>query len=131
MLSQLYLAKNKVLSTTAMLSVLGIGMLGLSACQSAPSSPVMQRANSTFETTGVGSTKVMAQNQALASAKNTCGRRQPIVIKDEVQYNGVLDARTGRMVEQVGSIAGAVLGKALPNMSREDDYEYMISFRCQ
>ena len=107
------------------------GTLGLSACQTAPTSPVMQRANSTYETTGLGKTKVQAQQNALNSAKKTCGIRQPIVINDSVKFNGVLDERTGRMVEQAGSVIGAVLGTRTPNLSRDDDYEYTINFRCQ
>lgn len=107
------------------------GTLGLSACQSTPTAPVMQRANSTYETTGLGKTKVQAQQNALTSAKKTCGIRQPIVITDTVKFNGVLDERTGRMVEQAGSVIGAVLGTRTPNLSRDDDYEYTINFRCQ
>lgn len=105
--------------------------LGLAACQSTPTAPVMQRANSTYETTGLGNSKVQAQQNALASAYKTCGRRKAIVLTDTVKYNGVLDERTGRMVEQVGSVVGAVFGAKTPNLSRDDDYEYTINFRCQ
>ncbi|CAM4108187.1 hypothetical protein PSAR109036_09380 [Psychrobacter arenosus] len=107
------------------------GTLGLAACQTTPTSPVMQRANSTYETTGLGKTKVQAQQNALNSAKKSCGVRQPIVINDSVKFNGMLDERTGRMVEQAGSVLGAVLGTRTPNLSRDDDYEYTINFRCQ
>ncbi|MDO5768648.1 MAG: hypothetical protein Q4P13_04020 [Psychrobacter sp.] len=106
-------------------------VLGLSACQTAPTSPVMQRANSTYETTGLGKTKVIAQQNALASAKRSCGIRQPIVLTNSVKYNGLLDERTGRAVDQVGSVIGAVLGAKAPNLNRDDDYEYTINFRCQ
>ena len=114
----------------AVLAILA-GTLGLSACQSTPTAPVMQRANSTYETTGLGDSKVQAQQNALNSAKKTCGIRKPIVLNDTVKYNGVLDERTGRMVEQVGSVVGAVFGAKTPNLSRDDDYEYTINFRCQ
>jgi hypothetical protein len=107
------------------------GTLGLSACQTTPTSPVMQRANSTYETTGLGKTKVQAQQNALNSAKKSCGMREPIIINDSVKFNGMLDERTGRMVEQAGSVLGAVLGTRTPNLSRDDDYEYTINFRCQ
>jgi len=107
------------------------GTLGLSACQTTPTSPVMQRANSTYETTGLGKTKVQAQQNALNSAKKSCGMREPIIITDSVKFNGMLDERTGRMVEQAGSVLGAVLGTRTPNLSRDDDYEYTINFRCQ
>lgn len=122
-----------VLTAHKHLAILALfaGMLGLSACQTTPTAPVMQRANSTYETTGLGKTKVQAQQNALTSAKKTCGIRQPIVITDNVKFNGVLDERTGRMVEQAGSVIGAVLGTRTPNLSRDDDYEYTINFRCQ
>lgn len=122
-----------VLTAHKHLAILALfaGTLGLSACQTTPTAPVMQRANSTYETTGLGKTKVQAQQNALTSAKKTCGIRQPIVITDNVKFNGVLDERTGRMVEQAGSVIGAVLGTRTPNLSRDDDYEYTINFRCQ
>lgn len=122
-----------VLTAHKHLAILALfaGMLGLSACQTTPTAPVMQRANSTYETTGLGKTKVQAQQNALTSAKKTCGIRQPIVLTDNVKFNGVLDERTGRMVEQAGSVIGAVLGTRTPNLSRDDDYEYTINFRCQ
>ena len=113
------------------LGFLASAVIGLSACQSTPAAPVIQRADSTFETTGIGKTKVQAQENALASAKKTCGMRQAIIVKDELKYNGMFDQKTGRMIDQVGSIAGAVLGTGKPNLSRDDDYEYNISFRCQ
>ena len=91
----------------------------------------MQRANSTYETTGLGKTKVQAQQNALNSAKKSCGMREPIIINDSVKFNGMLDERTGRMIEQAGSVLGAVLGTRTPNLSRDDDYEYTINFRCQ
>ena len=116
----------KLIGATALFA-----MIGLSACQSTPTSPVMQRANSTFETTGLGKTKVQAQQNALNSAKKSCGMRQPIILTDKVVYNGVLDERTGRMIDQVGSVVGAVLGAKSPNLARDDDYEYNINFRCQ
>ncbi|SJM72902.1 hypothetical protein [Psychrobacter piechaudii] len=113
------------------LGFLASAAIGLSACQSTPTAPVIQRVDSTFETTGVGKTKVQAQENALASAKKTCGMRQAVIVKDEVKYNGLFDQRTGRMIDQAGAIAGVVLGTGKPNLSRDDDYEYNISFRCQ
>ena len=125
--------KSKNLNNKKHLAILAVltGTLGLSACQSTPTAPVMQRANSTYETTGLGSSKVQAQQNALNSAKKSCGIRKPIILTDTVKYNGVLDERTGRMVDQVGSVVGAVFGTKTSNLSRDDDYEYTINFRCQ
>lgn len=105
--------------------------LALSACQSTQSSPVIQRANSIYETTGLGVSKVKAQQNAINSAKSTCRSRQVIVVNDKTKYNGVLDERAGRMIGQVGAVVGSVLGKGSPDLSRDDDYEYTINFRCQ
>lgn len=115
----------------AALGLLTSVALGLSACQSTPTTPVIQRADSTYETTGIGKTKAQAQKSALDSANKTCGMRQAIILKDELIYNGVFDQKMGRMIDQVGSVAGSILGTGKPNLSREDDFEYNISFRCQ
>ncbi len=118
---------NKTVTLTAAL----IASLALSACQSTPSAPVIQRENSVFETTGIASSKVKAQQNALESASKTCRSKQAIVVDDTVKYNGVLNERTGRMVGQVGAVVGSVFGTGTPNLSRDDDYEYTINFRCQ
>lgn len=116
---------------TAVLTATLAATMLLSACQSTPSSPVIQRANATYETTGLGVTKVQAQQNALDSAKNTCRSKQVIVIEDKVKYNGILGERTGRMVGQVGAVVGSIFGTGSPDLSRNDDYEYTINFRCQ
>lgn len=105
--------------------------VALSACQSTPTAPVIARADATFETTGLGKTKLDAQSQALAAAKKQCGFRSPIVLKDTTTYNGVLGEKAGRAIEQGVSIVGSVLGASTPTLSRDDDYEYTISFKCQ
>lgn len=116
---------------TASLSAILTGALVLSACQSTPSSPVIQRANSIYETTGIADTKVKAQQNAIDSAQKTCRSKQVIIVDDNVKYNGILNERTGRMVGQVGSVVGSIFGTGTPDLSRNDDYEYKINFRCQ
>lgn len=122
---------SKTLTKTVALSSTLATMMLLSACQSTPSSPVIQRANSIYETTGLGDSKVKAQQNAISSADNTCRGKQVIIVEDKVTYNGILDERTGRMVGQMGAIVGSVLGTGTANLSRDDDYEYTINFRCQ
>ena len=124
------IANQKLIKTSATATMLMATMV-LSACQSTPSSPVIQRANSIYETTGLGDTKVKAQQNALTSAKSTCRTKQVIVVEDKVTYNGILDERTGRMVGQVGAVVGSIFGTGSTDLSREDDYEYKINFRCQ
>ena len=116
---------------TASLGAILAGALVLSACQSTPSSPVIQRANSVYETTGIADTKVKAQQNAIDSAQKTCRSKQVIIVDDNVKYNGILNERTGRMVGQVGSVVGSIFGTGTPDLSRNDDYEYKINFRCQ
>ena len=122
---------NTFSKTAALTAALTVAM-ALGACQSTPSSsPVIQRANSIYETTGIGISKVKAQQNAINSAKSTCRSRQVIIVNDKTKYNGVLDERAGRMIGQVGAVVGSVMGKGTPDLSRDDDYEYTINFRCQ
>lgn len=118
---------NKTATITATLAT----ALALSACQSTPSSPVIQRANSIYETTGIADSKIKAQQNALDSAKSTCRSKQVIIVDDKVTYNGILDERAGRMVGQAGAVLGSIFGTGSPDLSRDDDYEYKINFRCQ
>ena len=103
----------------------------LTACQSVPTAPVIARADQSFETTGLGKTKIDARKDALTSAKKQCGLKTPIVLSDTTKYNGVFDEKAGRLIEQGVSVVGSVLGKATPNLSRDDDYEFTIKFKCQ
>ncbi|OLF39541.1 hypothetical protein [Psychrobacter sp. Cmf 22.2] len=116
---------------TTLLTATVTAALALSACQSTPSSPVIQRANSIYETTGIADTKVKAQQNAIDSAQKTCKGKQVIIVDDKVTYNGILDERTGRMVGQAGAVIGSIFGTGTPDLSRSDDYEYKINFRCQ
>ena len=118
---------NKTTTLTATLAA----ALALSACQSTPSSPVIQRTNSLYETTGIADTKVKAQQNAINSAQKTCGNKQVIIVEDNVKYNGILNEQTGRMIGQAGAVIGSIFGTGSPDLSRKDDYEYMINFRCQ
>lgn len=121
---------NTIRRTATVTATLATALI-LSACQSTPSSPVIQRANSIYETTGLADSKVKAQQNALDSAKNTCRSKQVIIVEDKVKYNGILDERTGRMVGQASAVIGSIFGTGSPDLSRDDDYEYTINFRCQ
>lgn len=121
---------NTIRKTATITATLATALV-LSACQSTPSSPVIQRANSIYETTGIADSKIKAQQNALDSAKSTCRSKQVIIVEDKVKYNGILDERTGRMVGQAGAVIGSIFGTGSPDLSRDDDYEYTINFRCQ
>lgn len=119
------------IATLCSVGAIALVAMGLTACQSTPTSPVIARADNTFETTGLGKTKATAQNNALASAKAQCGYKTPVVINDITTYNGVMDERMGRVMEQGAKVVGTILGTGSPELSRDDDYEYFIKFQCQ
>lgn len=105
-------------------------LVGLTACQTAPTAPVLQRPNNIFETTGLGKSKIFAQQNAATNAKQQCGYKNPIILSDKVQYNGVLDESMGRVVDKATSMVGGLFGKNA-SIARDDDYEYTITFNCQ
>lgn len=104
----------------------------LSACTTTPTSSLaIQRENNQFQVTGIGKDKLTAQNNAVKSAQKTCTRgKSPIVTNEKVQYNGVLDENTGKVINQAGSIAGIFLGKNV-NISQDTDYNVTLDFYCK
>lgn len=104
----------------------------LTACVSNSSTlPVLARSDATYETTGIGSSKQKAQKEALQIAQKQCAYKKPVILSDHYTYNGVLDEKTGRMIEQGIGVVGAIFGTSSPKLSRNDDYEYTIKFRCE
>ena len=107
-----------------------VAAVSLSACQSTPTNlPVLQRANNTLETTGLGKSKNIAKLNALHIATEQCRGKSPIVWTDSYQYNGVLDENMGRAADQAIGMIGSVFGSK-KTIARDDDYEYTITFRC-
>lgn len=113
------------ITTTAL-----VAAVSLSACQSTPTNlPVLQRANNTLETTGLGKSKNIAKVNALHIATEQCRGKSPIVLTDNYQYNGVLDENMGRAADQAIGMIGSVFGSK-KTLARDDDYEYTMTFRC-
>ena len=107
-----------------------LAAVSLSACQSTPTNlPVLQRANNTLETTGLGKSKNTAKLNALRIATEQCRGKSPIVLTDSYQYNGVLDENMGRAADQAIGMIGSVFGSK-KTLARDDDYEYTMTFRC-
>ena len=107
-----------------------LAAVSLSACQSTPTNlPVLQRANNTLETTGLGKSKNIAKLNALHIATEQCRGKSPIVLTDSYQYNGVLDENMGRAADQAIGMIGSVFGSK-KTLARDDDYEYTITFKC-
>lgn len=104
--------------------------LFLCACQSAPSAPVIARSDATFETTGHGKSKALAQTRALENAARQCRGKTPVVLSENSVYNGVFDERASRAIEQGAAILSGALGAKTPELARDDDYEYTVRFSC-
>lgn len=127
---KLHTVKLNTVKKFTMLIATGVAV-SLSACQSIATSPVLKRADHVFETTSTGKTKTLAQKQALYTAQKQCGLKTAVILSDNITYNGVLDEKTGRLIDQGVAIVGGVLGTKAPSLARDDDYEYHIRFRCQ
>ena len=118
------------ITTLKITTIALVAAVSLSACQSTPTNlPVLQRANNTLETTGLGKSKNIAKVNALHIATEQCRGKSPIVLTDNYQYNGVLDENMGRAADQAIGMIGSVFGSK-KTIARDDDYEYTMTFRC-
>lgn len=124
--------KKQLLTCTAIASA-----LLLSACASnAPTkSLAIQKPNNQYEVTAVGKTSLAAKNNAISAANSTCGRNaSPIIVDEKSGYNGALkgvfDEKTGQMVQAAAGILGSITGSNT-DISKEDDYQTVLTFTCQ
>ena len=124
--------KKQLLTCTAIASA-----ILLSACASnAPTkSLAIQKPNNQYEVTAVGKTSLAAKNNAIAAANSTCGRNaSPIIVDEKSGYNGALkgvfDEKTGQMVQAAAGILGSITGSNT-DISKEDDYQTILTFTCQ
>lgn len=109
----------------------------LSACASnAPTqSLAIQKANNQYEVTGVGKSALISKNNAISAANSACGKNATPVITDEKsEYSGALkgvfDEKTGQMVQAAASVLGSITGNN-GNLSKDDDYQTVLTFTCQ
>ncbi len=112
-------------------------VLLLSACASnAPThSLAIQKANNQYEVTGVGKSTLIAKNNAISAANSTCGKNAvPVIIDEKSEYSGalkgVLDEKTGQMVQAAASVLGTITGNS-SSLSKDDDYQTVLTFSCQ
>lgn len=115
--------------------VVGASVLSIAAlvgCQTTETTTLaMQKENNQYQITGIGKDKLTAQNNAVKAAQKTCSRgTSPVVTNEAVQYNGVVDEKTGKMINQAGTIAGVFLGKDV-NISQDTDYQVTLDFYCK
>ncbi|MGE8540561.1 MAG: hypothetical protein ACN6NX_04605 [Acinetobacter sp.] len=109
----------------------------LSACASntPTQSLAIQKTNNQYEVTGVGKSALISKNNAISAANSSCGKNATPVISDEKsEYNGalkgVLDEKTGQMVQAAASVLGSITGTGA-SISKDDDYQTVLTFTCQ
>lgn len=114
------------------LTALALTGLILTGCASTPNATMaIQRENNQFEVTGLGKTRTTAMNNAATAANKTCRSSSPIVVNEEVKYNGVVSEQAGRLIEQAASVIGVFSGSGSNSISRDDDYEATLTFYCK
>jgi hypothetical protein len=122
----------KLLSLTAALTT----ALVLTACASNPTSSLaIQKENNQFEVTGVGKSNLIAKNNAVEAANKTCGNKATAVITDEkTEYNGalkgVVDEKTGQMIQAAAGVLGSITGKST-GLNSDEDYQTVLNFYCK
>lgn len=109
-----------------------LSIVALVGCQTTETTTLaMQKENNQYQITGIGKDKLTAQNNAVKAAQKTCSRgTSPVVTNEAVLYNGVVDEKTGKMINQAGTIAGVFLGKDV-NISQDTDYQVTLDFYCK
>lgn len=121
---------------TIILTTIFISSLLLTACATTPNhSLAIQKENQSFEVTGLGKSQIIAKNNAIQAANNTCPKNtQPIVIDEKTSYHGALKGvvsdETGQIIQAAASVIGNMTGMKT-GMNQDDDYQTVLNFRCQ
>lgn len=108
----------------------------LSACASTPTNSLaIQKENNQYEVTGLGKTQIIAKNNAISAANKTCGNKaSPVLIDEKNTYNGalkgVVDEQTGQLIQAAANVLGNIAGRNA-GLSKDDDYQSVLTFRCQ
>lgn len=109
--------------------------LVLSACASQPTTSLaIQNINNEYEVTGLGKSQVIAKNNAITAANKTCGSKAaPILVNEKSSYNGafkgVVNEKTGQVIQAAADVIGGLGGKSI-GLSRDDDYQTVLTFKC-
>ena len=125
------------MKTTLLLTSTFLSAIVLSACSSNPTSNtlVIQNANSQYEVTGMGKSQIIAKNNAIATANKTCGKSAaPVLVNEKTEYHGalkgVVDEKTGQMINAAAGVLGSVLGKN-NTLEKDTDYQVTLTFTCK
>ena len=114
--------------------LMGLALAGfvLSGCATTPNATTaIQRENNQFDVTGLGKTRVLAMNNAVSVANKTCKSSSAVIMNEQVKYNGIVDEKTGRMIDQAAGVFGVLTGTKTAQVSRDDDYEVTLRFSCK
>ncbi|CAB1214177.1 hypothetical protein [Acinetobacter bouvetii] len=110
--------------------------VALTACASNPTTSLaVQKENNQYEVTGIGKSSLISKNNAIAAANNTCGKKAtPVVVNEKTDYNGalkgVVDEKTGQMIQAATSVLGTLAGKS-GSLARDEDYQTVLTFSCR
>ncbi|MBP6190461.1 MAG: hypothetical protein KA331_00190 [Acinetobacter sp.] len=121
---------------TFIIAALAALTLGLGACATTPSNTLaIQKENNQYEVTGVGKTALIAKNNAIRAAQQTCtGNTVPVMVDEKTAYQGVLkgvvDDETGKLVEAAAGVIGTITGKNT-SLAKDDDYQTTLTFYCK
>lgn len=124
------------MNKTVTLGSVMMSVLLLSACATSPKQTLaIQNANNQYEVSGLGKDQVIAKNNAISAANNTCGRKaSPILVNETTSYNGalkgVLDEETGKLVTAAASVIGTIVGRS-SGLAKDTDYQSVITFTCR
>ena len=110
--------------------------LALTACASNPTTSLaIQKENNQYEVTGIGKSSLISKNNAITAANNACGKKAtPVIVNEKTEYNGalkgVLDEKTGQMVQAAAGILGSISGTNT-GLNKDDDYQTVLTFSCR
>lgn len=123
---------NKLLALSATM----IATMALTACATQPVQGLaIQKENNQYEVTGTGKTQIIAKNNAITAANNTCGKKaQPVLIDEKSEYTGalkgVVDDQTGQLITAAAGVIGSMVGKNT-GIEKDTDYQLKLTFSCK
>lgn len=103
----------------------------ITACSSNPPRTLaVQTSDRHFQISANGKSKVIAQNNAIRAAQQTCRNRQPIITHQDYQYDGLGNDKVGQVLQQTGRVLGVLTGRNM-DLSKDSDHTVTLDFYCQ
>lgn len=132
----IHFTQEKPMKKIFSLGTIVIAALTLTACASTPTqSLAIQKENNQYEVTGVGKSALIAKNNAIAAANNTCGKKAAPVLHDEKTLyrgalSGVVSEQTGQLINAAAGVLSSTLGTK-NSLEKDTDYESVLTFSCR